>query len=99
MAKTSIEQRELRRRALSQSRRAKRQQLKLKIKKGDVAEQEESILKLQKSDRNESPCRVRNRCRSCGRPRGTLRRFGLCRLCLRQAAMRGDVPGLKKASW
>lgn len=54
---------------------------------------------LNMRDRNQSPVRVRNRCASCGRPRGVLRKFNLCRICVRIAAMRGFIPGLKKASW
>lgn len=99
MAKTSVIQRNKKRLRKSQAARAKRKQLKLTIKKGNPDEQEAAILKLQKSHRDESVCRVRNRCRFCGRPCGTLKKFGLCRIHLREAAMRGDVPGLKKASW
>lgn len=43
--------------------------------------------------------RVRNRCRICGRPRGYYRRFGLCRICLRELALQGKIPGLVKSSW
>jgi small subunit ribosomal protein S14 len=43
--------------------------------------------------------RQRNRCRRCGRPRGYLRKFGLCRMCFRQLAHEGAIPGIKKASW
>ena len=43
--------------------------------------------------------RVRNRCKNCGRPRGYYRRFGLCRICLREFALRGEIPGLTKSSW
>ncbi|HEX9796117.1 MAG TPA: type Z 30S ribosomal protein S14 [Anaerolineales bacterium] len=43
--------------------------------------------------------RVRNRCRRCGRPRGYYRRFHLCRICFRELALRGQIPGVKKASW
>lgn len=43
--------------------------------------------------------RYRNRCNLCGRPRGYLRKFGLCRLCFRKHAHKGDIPGIKKASW
>ena len=43
--------------------------------------------------------RYRNRCRICGRPRGYMRKFGLCRLCFREYAHRGEIPGVKKASW
>ncbi|GIK29469.1 MAG: type Z 30S ribosomal protein S14 [Chloroflexi bacterium] len=42
---------------------------------------------------------VRNRCNKCGRPRGYVRRFGLCRICLREMALRGEIPGLVKSSW
>ena len=54
---------------------------------------------LQKLPRNASPSRLRNRCRQTGRPHAYLRKFGLSRIKLREAAMRGDVPGLTKASW
>lgn len=43
--------------------------------------------------------RYRNRCQLCGRARGYMRLFGLCRLCFRQAALKGEIPGVKKASW
>ncbi len=43
--------------------------------------------------------RVRNRCTLCGRPRGYYRRFGLCRICLREQALKGNIPGLVKSSW
>jgi len=44
-------------------------------------------------------CRHRNRCRRCGRPRGYLRKFNLCRICFRQLALAGEIPGVIKASW
>lgn len=43
--------------------------------------------------------RYRNRCRLCGRPRGYMRKFGLCRLCFRELALKGEIPGVRKASW
>jgi small subunit ribosomal protein S14 len=43
--------------------------------------------------------RVRNRCKLCGRPRGYIRKFQLCRICFREAALRGDIPGVSKSSW
>lgn len=43
--------------------------------------------------------RHRNRCLRCGRPRGYIRKFGLCRLCFRELALKGEIPGVKKASW
>lgn len=98
MAKQSTIHRNLQRIKLVLSRKLTRDKLRETIKK-DPENREEAELKLQKRSRNESPVRLRRRCRSCGRPRGTYRKFGLCRICLRNAAMRGDVPGLKKASW
>ena len=56
-------------------------------------------VKLQKLPRNASPARQQRRCRLTGRPHAVYRKFGLCRNKLREAAMRGDVPGLVKASW
>ncbi len=56
-------------------------------------------MELQNLPRNASPIRVQRRCEITGRPRGVYRRFGLGRTKLREAAMRGDVPGLKKSSW
>jgi small subunit ribosomal protein S14 len=43
--------------------------------------------------------RQRNRCQRCGRPRGFLRKFGLCRICFREMALRGEIPGVRKSSW
>ncbi len=45
------------------------------------------------------PTRLRNRCKNCGRPRGFLRKFSLCRICFRKFALAGEVPGVTKASW
>jgi small subunit ribosomal protein S14 len=56
-------------------------------------------VKLQKLPRDASPVRQRRRCQITGRPHGVYRKFGLCRNKLREAAMRGDVPGLVKSSW
>ena len=56
-------------------------------------------LKLQKLPRNSSPVRLRNRCAITGRPRGVYRKFGLGRTKLRETAMRGEIPGVIKASW
>ncbi|OGO61442.1 MAG: 30S ribosomal protein S14 type Z [Chloroflexi bacterium RBG_19FT_COMBO_47_9] len=49
--------------------------------------------------RRKYPNRVRNRCKICGRPRGYIRRFGLCRICFREQALEGKIPGVVKASW
>lgn len=60
---------------------------------------DDAVLKLQKMPRDASPSRQQRRCRVSGRPHAVYRKFGLCRNKLREAAMRGDVPGLVKASW
>lgn len=62
-------------------------------------EREEAAKKFHRLPRNASPVRQRNRCKVTGRPHGYYRKFGLCRNKLREAAMRGDVPGLVKSSW
>jgi small subunit ribosomal protein S14 len=65
----------------------------------DETERLMARLKMAEIPRNANPTRVRNRCSTTGRPRGYYRKFGLSRIKLREAAMRGDVPGLVKASW
>ena len=52
-----------------------------------------------KAKRPKLRCRQRNRCWRCGRPRGYLRKFGICRLCFRQLALNGEIPGVTKSSW
>ena len=101
MAKTSMIEREKRREALAKRYAAKRAQLKETIRnpKSTDAEREEAMAKLQALPRDASPSRQRNRCAITGRPRGVYRKFGLGRTKLREATMRGDVPGLRKASW
>jgi small subunit ribosomal protein S14 len=54
---------------------------------------------LQKLPRDSSPVRQNNRCRLCGRQRGYLRKFGVCRICFRELALEGKIPGIRKASW
>lgn len=98
MAKKSMIERDKKRKKMADNAGTSRKKLKLTIKK-DAENRDEAIAKLAKRRRDESPSRQRSRCRVCGRPNGTLRKFGLCRIHLREAAMRGDVPGLKKASW
>lgn len=60
---------------------------------------DDALLKLQKLPRDAGPTRLTRRCRISGRPHAVYRKFGLCRNKLREATMRGDVPGLVKASW
>ena len=80
---------------------AKRAELKAIVAnpKSSYEEKMEAQTKLQKLPRDASPVRQRNRCELTGRPRGVYRKFGLGRNKLREATMRGDVPGLRKASW
>lgn len=101
MAKKSMIERELKRAKLVSKYADKRAQLKEIIRSPKSTDEEvnEAQLKLQKLPRDSSPSRQRNRCQISGRPRGYFRKFGLGRNKLREATMRGDVPGLKKASW
>jgi small subunit ribosomal protein S14 len=101
MAKLSILARNSRRRKAATRAKNSRNELREMIKDPNLNYETKSTLveKLNKKPRNESPIRVQKRCRSCGRSRAVYRKFGICRLCLRLAAMRGDVPGLLKASW
>lgn len=99
MAKLSSIHRNLKRMQKVARAQTKRAALREKVRIGSPEEQEAAILKLQRSPRDESASRVRNRCMQCGRPHGTLRKFRLCRIHLREAVMRGDVPGVRKASW
>ncbi len=52
-----------------------------------------------REERRKYRTRVRNRCKKCGRPRGYMRRFGLCRICFRELALQGQIPGVVKSSW
>lgn len=101
MAKTSIINREQKRARTVKKYAAKRAELKAKLRdpKLDFEERAEVQRKFQSLPRNASPCRMRNRCRDTGRPHGYYRKFGLSRTKVREAAMRGDIPGLMKASW
>ena len=101
MAKRSMINREIKRANSVKKYAQARAALKEKIKSTDtsVEERQDAVAKLQQLPRDSSPCRMRNRCRVTGRPNGYYRKFGLARNKLREAAMRGDVPGLVKASW
>jgi len=101
MAKVSMINREKRRTKLVAKYVNKRTELKAIISDPEVGfeEKQQAMFSLQKLPRDSSPARQRNRCQITGRPRGFYRKFGLSRNMLRQATMRGDVPGLRKASW
>lgn len=101
MAKTSMINRETKRTKLVKRYAAKRARLKEIIRKptSSPAEREAAVAALQALPRDSSSSRQRNRCQMTGRPRGYYRKFGLARTKLREATMRGDIPGLGKASW
>ena len=101
MAKKSMIAREKKRTQLVAKYADKRAALKAILNDVDVSDDEkwDAQIKLQKLPRDASPVRQRRRCQVTGRPHGVYRKFGLCRNKLREAAMRGDVPGLVKASW
>ena len=101
MAKTSLIEREKKREMLVKKYAPKRAELNAIIADQSKSEEErfQARLKLQQLPRNSSPTRLSNRCELTGRPRGTYRKFGLARSKLREIAMRGEVPGMTKASW
>jgi len=101
MAKVSMIQREAKRTKLVERDFEKRETLKsiLKDPEASYEDKMEAQVKMQKLPRDSSPSRRRNRCSITGRPHGYFRKFGLSRIKLREAMMRGDVPGLTKASW
>ncbi len=101
MAKNSMIQRELKRSRLVAKYAQKRSELKATILGREVTYDEKmaAVEELQKLPRDSSAVRRQNRCRVTGRPHGVYRKFGLCRNKIREAAMRGDIPGLVKASW
>ena len=101
MAKKSMIAREDKRTRLVAKYAQKRITLKAILNDVDASDEEkwDAQIALQKLPRDASPVRQRRRCQVTGRPHGVYRKFGLCRNKLREAAMRGDVPGLVKASW
>ena len=101
MAKKSMIAREVKRAKQVQKYAARRTELKAIISNPESSEDDvwQANLKLQKMPRDASRVRVQRRCKVTGRPHAVYRKFGLCRNKLREAAMRGDVPGLVKASW
>ncbi|MBI3228757.1 MAG: 30S ribosomal protein S14 [Burkholderiales bacterium] len=101
MAKLALINREQKRADLVKKYAGKRATLKAIIDDQSKSEEEryEARLKLQALPRNANPTRQRKRCAVTGRPRGTFRKFGLGRIKLREFAMRGEIPGLTKASW
>lgn len=101
MAKKSMIARERKRQELVVKYQKKRNKLKQMIASNSASDEEkrEAEIRLQKLPRDSSASRVRNRCNITGRPHGFYRKFGLGRNKLRESVMRGDVPGVTKASW
>ena len=101
MAKKSMIAREDKRARTVAKFSAKRAELKAILKDPNASDDDkwDAQVKLQKLPRNASPVRQQRRCQVTGRPHAVYRKFGLCRNKLREAAMRGDVPGLVKSSW
>ncbi len=101
MAKKSMLAREKKRAKTVARFAAKRAELKSIINSpaSSPEQVDEAVIKLQKLPRDASPARQQRRCRITGRPHAVYRKFGLCRNKVREAAMRGDIPGLVKASW
>lgn len=101
MAKKSMIARERKRAETVAKYAARRAELKARIRdpQATVEERYAAVQELQRLPRDASPVRLRNRCEATGRPRGYYRKFGLARNKLREAAMRGEIPGLVKSSW
>ena len=101
MAKTSMIEREKRRAKTVKKYAAKRAQLRELIRnpKTSPEERQAAQARLQSQPRDASKSRQRNRCQITGRSRGVYRKFGLARVKIREVAMRGEIPGLTKASW
>jgi small subunit ribosomal protein S14 len=101
MAKISVINRDLKRRVTVEKFAAKRAELKAAIANAKLSDDEraDARLRLQALPRDSSPVRLRNRCALTGRPRGVFSKFGLGRIKLREYVMRGEVPGVVKASW
>jgi small subunit ribosomal protein S14 len=101
MAKTAMIERETRRLKIAARYAKKRAALKATILSVKATDEEkwDAQIKLQKLPRDASPSRQRRRCQVTGRPHGVYRKFSLCRIKLREHAMKGDIPGLTKASW
>jgi small subunit ribosomal protein S14 len=101
MAKLSLINREEKRARTVKKFAARRAELKAVIANSKTSEEDRmtALLALQALPRNASPVRQRNRCSLTGRPRGVFSKFGLGRTKLREFAMRGEIPGIVKASW
>lgn len=101
MAKRSMIERDKRRKELAVKHAAKRRELRDKVKNTQLPDEERyaAMIAMQKLPRDSARTRQRNRCGLTGRPRGVYSKFGLARSKLRELMMKGEVPGVLKASW
>ena len=101
MAKESMKAREVKRKRLVEKYAAKRMALKEQAKKEALSDDNNysAWKEFQKIPKNASPCRLHNRCKLTGRPKGYMRTFGISRINFREMAVQGLIPGVKKASW
>ena len=101
MAKKSMIVKNIRRKQIVERYRDRRIELKKILKSSSASENEKQVarLKLEKMPRDSNPIRIRNRCVVTGRPRSYYRKFGLSRITFREMALKGEVPGITKASW
>ncbi|MCV2506082.1 MAG: 30S ribosomal protein S14 [Candidatus Lightella neohaematopini] len=101
MTKKSVQARERKREILVAKFFKKREKLKKIIlsNKYSYSERWNAVIKLQRLPRDSSLSRLRNRCKQTGRPHAFIRKFGLSRIRLREMAIRGEIPGLRKSSW
>lgn len=101
MAKKSIIARERKRERTVERYAKKRAELKAKIQEAYKNEEDptEFFMELDKLPKNASPVRLHNRCKITGRPKGYMRKFGICRNVFREMASEGKIPGVRKASW
>ena len=101
MAKKSMIVKNIRRRQIVERYRSKRMELKKIIKSPKTSEEDKQVakVKLEKMPRDSSKIRIRNRCVVTGRPRSYYRKFGLSRITFREMALKGEIPGVTKASW
>ena len=101
MAKKSMIVKNIRRKQIVERYRTKRMELKKILKSLKTSEEEKRVarIKLERMPRDSNPIRIRNRCVVTGRPRSYYRKFGLSRITFREMALKGQIPGITKASW
>ena len=101
MAKKSMIVKNIRRKQIVERYKTRRIELKKILKNPKTSEEEKQItrIKLEKMPRDSNPIRIRNRCVVTGRPRSYYRKFGLSRITFREMALKGEIPGITKASW